>query len=77
MASSSIWKRKERSPTPSEGEGSSAGLGQEEILDWPAFSLWDPWYTTSLFFPQVAHGIDPPSFHTWIFSSKPRFASST
>ena len=32
---------------------------------------------TSLFFLQVAHGTDPPSFHTWVFSSKPGFASST
>ena len=46
-------------------------------MDWLAFSLRDTCYTTSLFFPQVAHSANPPSPHTWVFSSKSRFASST
>ena len=75
MASSSSQKRKEHSPTPFENEGSLAGLEYEEILDWLALPLQDPWYTTSLFFPQVAHGADPPSHQTWIFSRKLGFAS--
>lgn len=76
IASSSSQKRKERSPTPSEGEGFLAGLGQEEILDLLAFPLQDPWYTSSLFFPQVAHGTDPLFPHTWVFSSEPGFSNS-
>ena len=76
MASSSARKRKECSPTPSEGEGSSADSGPEEILDRPAFPHWDPWYTSSLLFPQVAHGADLPSLHTWVFFGKLGFTSS-
>lgn len=69
-------KRKEHSFTPSEGERSLASSMQEEILDWSALPLQDPWYTTSLLFPKVAHGANPLSPQNWIFSRKLGFASS-
>ena len=45
-------------------------------MDHLAFPLWDPWYTASLFFPQVSHGEAHPSLHTWVFSGQSGFASS-
>ena len=48
----------------------------QEVSDHPTFPLQDPWYTPSLFFPQVTHGDAPPSPHSWVFSSQSGFASS-
>ena len=69
MASSSSRKRRERTPSPSEGEGSSGSALSEshEVTEHPAFPLRDPWYSPSLFFPQVSHGEVPPSPHAWVF----------
>ena len=69
MASSSSRKRRERTPSPSEGEGSSGSAQSKshEIAERPAFPLRDPWYSPSLFFPQVSHGEVPPSPHAWVF----------
>ncbi|KAL0010920.1 hypothetical protein SO802_006028 [Lithocarpus litseifolius] len=67
MASFSSRKKRERSSTPSEGEGSStrSAPGEvQEVVDRLAFPLRDPWYIPSLFFPQV-------------FSGQPGFTSST
>nr|POE55729.1 hypothetical protein CFP56_27764 [Quercus suber] len=66
MASPSSQKRKERAHSPFEGESSSSSTQDESIIGRPAFPLRDPWYTPSLFFPQVSHGETPPSPHTWI-----------
>ena len=46
-------------------------------MEHPAFPLRDPWYTLSLFFPQVSHGEAPPSPHTRVFFGQSGFASST
>ena len=78
MASSSSRKRGECTSCPSEGE-SSFGFAQGEsqgVTERPAFPLWDPWYTLSLFFPLVSHGEASPSLHTWVFSGQSGFASS-
>ena len=72
-------KRREHSPTPFEGKGSSR-LAQgevQEVVDRPAFLLRDSWYTSNLFFPQVSHDEAPPSPHIWVFSGQSGFASST
>ena len=78
MASSSSRKRRERTPSPSEGEGSfgSAQSESHEVTECPAFPLRDPWYSPSLFFPQVSHGEAPPSPHAWVLSSQAGFAGS-
>ena len=69
MVSSSSRKRRERTPSQFEGEGStsSAQCESHEVTGRPAFPLRDPWYTPSLFFPQVSHGEAPLSTHTWVF----------
>ena len=79
MASSSFQKRRERTPSPIEGEGSSGSALSEshEVTECPAFPLRDPWYSPSLFFPQVSHGEAPPSLHAWMFSGQVGFAGST
>ena len=63
MASSSSRKRRERIPSPSEGESfSKSTQGKvQEVVERPAFPLRDPWYTPSLFFPLVSHSEPPPS----------------
>ena len=76
MASSSSQKRRERTPSPFEDEGSS-GFAQgesHEATKRPTFPFRDPWYTPSLFFPQVFHGKAPPSLHAWVFSGQVGFA---
>ena len=75
MASSSSQKRREHTPSPFEGEGSSGSAPSEshEVTEHPAFPLRDPWYSPSLFFPQVSHGEAPPSPHAWVFSSQVGF----
>lgn len=45
-------------------------------MDRPAFLLRDPWYTLSLFFPQMSHGEASPSPHTWVFFGQSGFPSS-
>ena len=78
MASSSSRKRGECTSCPSKGE-SSFGFAPGEsqgVTECPAFPLWDPWYTLSLFFPLVSHGEASPSLHTWVFSGQFGFASS-
>ena len=42
----------------------------------PAFPLRDPWYTPSLFFPQVSYGEAPHSPHTWVFFGQCGFTST-
>ena len=61
MASSSSRKRRERTPNPFEGEDSSsfAQSRSHEVTGRPALPLRDPWYTPSLFFPQVSHSEAP------------------
>ena len=78
MASSSSRNRRERTPSPSDGEGSSSSALSEshEVTERPAFPLRDPWYSSSLFFPQVSHGEAPPSPHAWTFSSQAGFSGS-
>ena len=78
MASSSSRKRREHTPSPSEGEGSfgSAQGKTHEVKERPVFPLQDPWYTPSLFFPQVSHGEAPSSPYTWVFSGQSGFACS-
>ena len=78
MASSSSRKRRERIPSPYEGEGfSDSAQGEShEVTEHPAFPLWDPWYTPSLSFPQVSHGEASPSPHAWVFSGQAGFAGS-
>lgn len=49
----------------------------QEVSNRLTFLLRDPWYTPSLFFPQVFHGEAPSSPHSWVFSYQPGFASST
>ena len=75
MASFSSRKRRERTPSPFEGEDSSSSAQSEshEVTGRPALPLRDPWYTPSLFFPQVSHGEAPPSTHTWVFSGQAGF----
>ena len=70
MASSSSRKRRERTLSSSEGEGSSGSTPSEshEVTERPAFPLQDPWYSPSLFFPQVSYGEAPPSPYAWMFS---------
>ena len=79
MASSSSRKRREHTPSPFEGEdsSSSAQSGSHEVTRHPALPLRDPWYTPSLFFPQVSHGEAPQSTHTWVFSRQAGFVGST
>ena len=76
MASSSSRKRKDRTPSPFEGEGSSSSAQDESVIGRPAFPLRDPWYTPSLFFPQVSHGETLPSTHAWVFSGQAGFVGS-
>ena len=78
MASSSSWKRRERTPSPSEGEGSSgfAPSDSHEVTERLAFPLRDPWYSPNPFFPQVSHGEAHLSPHAWMFSGQTGFASS-
>ena len=78
MASSSSRKRRERTPSPFKGEGSSSSAQgkSHEVTRCPAFPLRDPWYTPSLFFPQVSHGEAPPSTHAWVFSGQAGFIGS-
>ena len=78
MASSSYRKRRERTPSPFEGEDSSSSAQSEshEVTGRLAFPLWDPWYTPSLFFPQVSHGEAPPSTHAWVFFGQVGFIGS-
>ena len=78
MASSSSRKRRERTPSPFKGEdsSSSAQSGSHEVTGCPALPLRDPWYTPSLFFPQVSHGEAPPSTHAWVFSRQAGFVGS-
>ena len=78
MASSSSRKRRERTPSPSEGEGSSGSAPSEshEVTKHPAFPLRDPWYSPSLFFPQVSHGEAPLSPHAWVFFGQVGFTGS-
>ena len=78
MAFSSSRKRRERTPSPSEGEGSvgSALSDSHEVTERPAFPLRDLWYSPSLVFPQVSHGVAPPSHHAWMFSGQVGFAGS-
>ena len=79
MASSSSRKRRERTLSPFKGEGTSGFAPSEshEVTKHPAFPLRDPWYSPSLFFPQVSHGEAPPSLHAWMFSGQVGFAGST
>ena len=73
-------KRKECSPTLFEGEGSSVGSVQYEVqeaLNRPVFPLWNPWYTPSLFFPQVIHSNAPPISTCLGVSCQLGFANST
>ena len=79
MASSSSRKRRERTPSPFEGEDSSsfAQSRSHEVTGRPALPLRDPWYTPSLFFPQVSHSEAPPSIHTWVFSGQAGFVGSS
>ena len=53
MASSSSRKRREHTPSPFEGEGSSGSTQGKShgVAERPTFPLRDPWYTPSLFFP--------------------------
>ena len=78
MAFSSSRKRRERTPSPSEGEGSvgSALSDSHEVTERPAFPLRDLWYSPCLVFPQVSHGVAPPSHHAWMFSGQVGFAGS-
>ena len=78
MASSSSRKRREHTPSPSEGEGSSgfAPSDSREVTERLAFPLRDPWYSLSPFFPHVSHGEAPPSPYAWMFSSQAGFAGS-
>ena len=78
MASSSSRKRRECTPSPSKGEGSSgfAPSDSREVTERPTFPLWDPWYSPSPFFPHVSHGEALPSPHAWMFSSQAGFAGS-
>ena len=78
MASSSSRKRRERTHSPSEDEGSSGSAQGKSygVIKCPTFPLRDPWYTPSLFFPQVSHGKAPPSPHAWVFSGQAGFAGS-
>ena len=78
MASFSSWKRRECTPSPFEGEGSSSSASSDshEVSERPAFPLRDPWYSPSPFFPQVSHGEAPPSSRAWMFSGQTGFASS-
>ena len=78
MASSSSRKRRQCTPSPSEGEGSSGSAPSEshEVTERPDFPLRDPWYSPSLFFPQVSHGEALPSPHAWLFSGQAGFAGS-
>ena len=78
MASFSSRKRREHTPSPSEGESFSGSVQGESqrVTKHPAFLLWDPWYTPSLFFPVVSHGEAPPSPHAWVFSDQVGFANS-
>ena len=78
MASFCLRKRREHTPSPSEGESSSGFVQGESqrVTEHPAFPLWDPWYTPSLFFPIVSHGETPPSPHAWVFSDQLGFANS-
>ena len=75
MASSSSLKRRKHTPSPFKGEGSSSSAQGEsyEVTRHPVFPLRDPWYTPSLFFPQVSHGEAPPSTHAWVFSGQAGF----
>ena len=78
MASSSSQKRRKRTPSLLEGEGSSSFAQREshEVTRRSAFPLQDPWYTPSLFFPQASHGEAPPSTHAWVFSRQAGFVDS-
>ena len=78
MAFSSSCKRRDRTPSPFEGEDSSSSTqsGSHEVTRRPALPLRDPWYTPSLFFPQVSHGEAPPSTHAWVFSRQTDFVGS-
>ena len=78
MASSSSRKRRKRTPNPFEGEDSSSSTqsGSHEVTRRPALPLQDPWYTPSLFFPQVSHGKASPSTHAWVFSGQVGFVGS-
>ena len=78
MASFSSRKRRERTPSPFEGEDSysSAQSKSHEVTGRPTFPLQDPWYTPSMFFLQVSHGEAPPSIHAWVFSRQAGFIDS-
>ena len=78
MASSSSRKRRECTHSPSEDEGSFGSAQGESygVIKCPTFRLWDPWYTPSLFFPQVSHGKALPSPYAWVFSGQAGFAGS-
>ena len=64
MAFSSSCKRRDRTPSPFEGEDSSSSAQSKshEVIGHPAFPLWDPWYTPSMFFPQVSSCGTTPLF---------------
>ena len=78
MASSSSQKRREHTPSPFEGEGSSGSTPSDphEVTKRPAFPLWDLCYSPSPFFPQVSHREAPPSPHAWMFYGQAGFAGS-
>ena len=78
MTSYSSRKRRECTPSPFEGEDSSSSAqnGSHEVTGRPALPLRDPWYTPSLFFPQVSYGEALPSTYAWVFSRQEGFVGS-